>query len=124
MPDKPRPDEAFIQEIGQSGKIEEFCQNNYEDNVEQCQMMIADKLVGGEQPQDTGPQPAEPSPEPQGPPQEAPDEGDPVNETIGSPDGSIETLVADCVGSGFLGLHRPNTEACMRAVAMHERERR
>lgn len=120
MPEVP-PDQAFLQSQQTEQMVDEFCENNYEDNKKECKMMIADRLFESGQSQEP-----EPQPQPEAPPEAPPQDpgGDPVQDTIDPQGNSIETLIADCVGGGFLGFHRPNTESCMRAVAKHERERR
>lgn len=115
----PAPDEAFAQVAESQGLVEDFCEENYPDHQDQCQVMIADRLRGG----DNGGGGGEPQPEPE-PEQES--GGDVIDGLIGGDPGDqgVETLVADCMGRGFLGLHRPDTKACMRVVAKHEREKR
>lgn len=116
---KPRPDIAFIESDEGKGKIEEFCENNYEEHKSECVSLVADKL------RRDSPQPTQQAPEPE-PPAPQNSAQDPVMDAIMGEEGNhdIETLVADCVGTGFLGMHRPNTRACMRVVAKHEREKR
>ena len=118
----------FTEQIKDEGHIETFCGENYEDRKEQCEMLLADEVLGGPQNVEEPPEAAQEAapPQTQGQAQPEPPE-DPIDDLImGSHEGEvgIETLVADCVGSGFFGFHRPNTESCMRAVAKHERDRR
>jgi hypothetical protein len=112
----PRPDVAFAHAVEEQGMIESFCEENYPDNQQECQVMVADKLLGEEQPPHE-----EEAPEPE------PQQEDPVEDLVKgehADEPGIETMVADCVGGGFLGFHKPNTEACMRVVATHERKKR
>jgi len=117
MPEEP-PNIRFAKEQGDT--ITEFCENNYPEQSGQCKAMIADSLQ--QMPQEA--QEAEPSGEhPQQPPQQQ-QRQDPVEQAIvGNGSGEMDAIVADCLGSGFLGLHRPNMKSCMKAVAKHERER-
>jgi len=99
----------------ETDKIEQFCQDNFEENKDACVARVQDKLVDKQK-----------QPE-QGPEQKQDRQSPTVNnaargeEPMG--DEGIESLVADCVGGGFLGLHRPDQQACFRAVAQYERER-
>lgn len=124
MPEPPTL--KFIQE--ESDTITDFCENNYPDQTGECKAMIADSLQSPPSPPE---QSADPSPSPEKPPQQSPpqksppeEEHDPVGDAIvGDTSGEMDAIVADCLGSGFLGFHRPNMKSCMRAVAKHERER-
>lgn len=105
------PTQAFVEQEGDT--IEQFCEHNYADSKGECVAFVTDRLVGGERP----PQQDETV--------EVNDrtvDDDPVVDTV-SDDGEqkIETLIADCSNTGLLGIRGGDQQACLRAVAQHER---